>query len=89
MIFAGGISLALFGLASLPTVFERVCSAPVASVAALAKAALELSSCPSARKNVVLFLGASLHYRPILDAFDAQVRVPWLGSPLQYGFEAR
>lgn len=70
----GGLSLALFGLASLPTVFERVCSGPTASVEALARAALELASCPSARKNSVLFLGASLHYRPILNAFDSQVQ---------------
>ena len=69
------MSLALFGLASLPTTFERVCNAPPPAADSLVACALALLSQPAARKNVVLFLGACLHQRRVLDAFDRQARL--------------
>ncbi len=69
----GSMALALFGLASLPTAFERVCAAPPAAVDALVCKTLDLMAQPAARKNIVLFLGACLHHRRLLEAFDRQV----------------
>ena len=68
------MSLALFGLASLPTAFERVCAAPPPAVDALVLTTLDLMTQPAARKSTVLFIGACLHQRRLLEAFDRQAR---------------
>jgi hypothetical protein len=65
LLWSGGMSLALFGLASLPTAFERACNAPPPAADSLVACALALMSQPAARKNSVLFLGA----------FDRQARI--------------
>lgn len=79
----GGLSLALFGLASLPLAFERVCALPAGLPAALVSLALALlaSGFDPARKNSALFLSLTLHFRAVLAEFDAQVR---LGRVLLY-----
>jgi len=69
----GSMALALFGLASLPTAFERICAAPPPAVDALVCKTLDLMAQPAARKNIVLFLGACLHHRRLLEAYDRQV----------------
>ncbi|KAK9811850.1 hypothetical protein WJX72_011159 [[Myrmecia] bisecta] len=70
----GGLSLALFGFASLPLAFERVCALPTAIPSQLVETVLALlsSGFDPARKNASLFLGAALHFRAVLDAFDRQ-----------------
>ena len=70
----GSMALSLFGMASLPTVLERVCAAPLPAVDALVAKTLDLMAQPAARKNIVLFLGASLHQLRLLEAFDRQVQ---------------
>ena len=75
LLCTGGMSLALFGLASLPTAFERACAAPPPAVDGIVSCTLALLSQTAARKNVVLFLGACLHHRRILQAFDCQARI--------------
>ncbi|KAF5830074.1 hypothetical protein DUNSADRAFT_15056, partial [Dunaliella salina] len=69
-----GLSLALYGLASLPEAFERVCMLPNPLVDQLVQITLQLlrSGYDAARKNAALFLGSTLHFRAVLEAFDKQ-----------------
>ncbi|KAJ7515195.1 hypothetical protein O6H91_22G005000 [Diphasiastrum complanatum] len=67
-----GISLCLFAFASLQAVMERVCTLPSPILQDVVALALQLLECPqdSARRNAVLFFGASFVFRAVLDAFD-------------------
>ncbi|MEW5311080.1 MAG: hypothetical protein WDW38_002823 [Sanguina aurantia] len=69
-----GISMALFGLASIPLAFERVAALPAPQPQQLVEATLGFLTCGSdpGRKNATMFLAATLHFRVILDEFDAQ-----------------
>ncbi|KAH7439850.1 hypothetical protein KP509_04G079100 [Ceratopteris richardii] len=69
-----GISLCLFAFASIQGVMERVCAAPAEVVHDIVSLALHILECTQdpARRNAVLFFGASFVFRAILDAFDAQ-----------------
>lgn len=55
-------------------VMERVCTAPTEVVNEVVSLALHVLECVQdpARRNAVLFFGASFVFRAILDAFDAQ-----------------
>lgn len=67
--------MALFGLASIPLAFERVAALPAPQPQQLVEATLGFLTCGSdpGRKNATMFLAATLHFRVILDEFDAQV----------------
>lgn len=79
-----GIALALFGLASIPSAFERAVALPPPMRPQLVAAALELlrgggggglggGGDGGGRKSAVLFFGEALATRGILEEFDTQV----------------
>jgi hypothetical protein len=67
-----GLSLTLFGLASLPLAFERTCALPAPVPAQLVQAGLGLLAAANdaARKNAALFFDSAVHYPVLLDCFD-------------------
>lgn len=75
--------MALFGLASIPLAFERVAALPAPQPQQLVEATLGFLTCGSdpGRKNATMFLAATLHFRVILDEFDAQVGLPCVAAP--------
>lgn len=67
-----GLSLTLFGLASLPLAFERTCALPAPVPAQLVQAGLGLLAAANdaARKNAALFFDSAVHYPVLLECFD-------------------
>jgi HIV-1 Vpr-binding protein len=80
-----GLSLALFGLASLPLAFERTCALRAPVPAQLVSAALGLlaASSDAARKNAALFFDSAVHYPVLLESFDAAEGLHRLLFPLR------
>jgi hypothetical protein len=80
-----GLSLTLFGLASLPLAFERTCALPAPVPAQLIQAGLGLltASNDAARKNAALFFDAAVHYPVLLECFDSSDGLHRLLYPLQ------
>jgi hypothetical protein len=81
-----GLSLSLFGLASLPLAFERTCALPEPVPSQLVQAGLSLLSAPNdaARKNAALFFDAAVHYPVLLKCFDACDGLHRLLYPLRH-----
>lgn len=81
-----GLSLALFGLASLPLAFERTCALPHPIPQNLTTAGLTLlaASNDSARKNAALFFDSAVHYPVMLECFDAADGLHRLLYPLRH-----
>ncbi|KAF6254729.1 hypothetical protein COO60DRAFT_1642091 [Scenedesmus sp. NREL 46B-D3] len=81
-----GLSLALFGLASLPLAFERTCALPQPVPSQLVSAALSLlaASSDAARKNAALFFDSAVHYPVLLEGFDAAEGLHRLLFPLRH-----
>jgi hypothetical protein len=81
-----GLSLALFGLASLPLAFERTCALPPPVPSQLVAAALSLlaASSDAARKNAALFFDSAVHYPVLLESFDAAEGLHRLLFPLRH-----
>lgn len=81
-----GLSLSLFGLASLPLAFERTCALPEPVSSQLVQAGLGLLAAPNdaARKNAALFFDAAVHYPVLLECFDACDGLHRLLYPLQH-----
>eukprot|EP00803_Ostreobium_quekettii_P004630 evm.model.scf_672.6 EVM.evm.TU.scf_672.6 scf_672:23684-28573(+) len=70
----GALAMCLFGLASTPLAFERVCCLQCPGPAQITNAALGLlgSGFDAAKKYASLFFGAAINYPAILVEFDAQ-----------------
>lgn len=81
-----GLSLTLFGLASLPLAFERTCALPSPVPAQLVQAGLSLLAAASdaARKNAALFFDAAVRYPVLLECFDSSDGLSRLLYPLQH-----
>jgi len=81
-----GLSLTLFGLASLPLAFERTCALPAPVPAQLVQAGLGLLAAPNdaARKNAALFFDAGVHYPVLLECFENSDGLHRLLYPLQH-----
>jgi hypothetical protein len=81
-----GLSLTLFGLASLPLAFERTCALPAPVPAQMVQAGLGLLAAASdaARKNAALFFDAAVHYPVLLERFDSSDGLHRLLYPLQH-----
>lgn len=81
-----GLSLALFGLASLPLAFERTCALhpPVPSQLVSAALSLLAASSDAARKNAALFFDSAVHYPVLLESFDAAEGLHRLLFPLRH-----
>lgn len=81
-----GLSLALFGLASLPLAFERTCAAaaPVPEELTAAGLSLLAASSDAARKNAALFFDSAVHYPVMLECFDAADGLHRLLYPLRH-----
>ena len=81
-----GLSLALFGLASLPLAFERTCALPPPIPQNLTTAGLTLlaASSDAARKNAALFVDSAVHYPIMLECFDAADGLHRLLYPLRH-----
>lgn len=81
-----GLSLALFGLASLPLAFERTCATPPPVPQELTAAGLTLlaASSDAARKNAALFFDSAVHYPVMLECFDAADGLHRLLYPLRH-----
>eukprot|EP00775_Hariotina_reticulata_P010780 gene10779-10936_t len=81
-----GLSLALFGLASLPLAFERTCALPPPVPSDLVAAGLSLlaASNDAARKNAALYFDAAVHYPVLLEGFDAAEGLHRLLYPLRH-----
>lgn len=81
----GGLSLALFGLASLPLAFERICALPAPVPSQLVSLSLALlgSGFDQARKNSASFFSLTMHFKVVLGEFDAQEGLKRLLSTLR------
>jgi len=81
-----GLSLALFGLASLPLAFERTCALPAPVPSDLVAAGLSLLAAANdaARKNAALYFDAAVHYPVLLEGFDAAEGLHRLLYPLRH-----
>lgn len=81
-----GLSLTLFGLASLPLAFERTCALPAPVPAQMVQAGLALLAVANdaARKNAALFFDAAVHYPVLLECFDSNDGLHRLLYPLQH-----
>jgi hypothetical protein len=68
-----GLATAMVGLAYLPLVFERVCALP-GLPAQLVALMLGMLGCPldSARRSAAMFFEMAVHFRAVLEEFEAQ-----------------